>query len=204
VLHTSTIIYKMTYVKALEHFKKYDPVLFEIAVQVGPLEERAPIEKKHYFANLCESIVSQQLSIKAADTIWGRVLALYPKKRITPTGVLKIDDETYRKCGMSYAKIRYMKDLAKHTIDGTVKFMEFPTLSNEEITKELLLVKGIGPWTAEMFLMFTMAKGDIFSPGDQGLKNAMKKLKGLKKPVKWSPYRSYASRILWKSLELKD
>lgn len=194
----------MTYTKALAHFKKHDPVLYGVAVKIEPLTELAPVDKKEYFEKLCESIVSQQLSIKVADVIWARVLALFPRRKISPKGVLKIDDEKYRKCGMSYAKIRYMKDLAKHTIDGTVKFMEFPTLSNEEITKELLLVHGIGPWTAEMFLMFTMAKEDIFSSGDQGLKNAIKKLKGLKKPEKWSPYRSYASRILWKSLELKD
>jgi DNA-3-methyladenine glycosylase II len=194
----------MSYKKALEHFKKVDPVLYAVAVRIEPLDEFTPVDKKEYFERLCESIVSQQLSVKVSDVIWGRVLALFPKKKITPKGVLAVDDEKYRKCGMSYAKIRYMKDLAKHTIEGTVKFMEFPTLSNEEITKELLQVKGIGPWTAEMFLMFTMGKQDIFSPGDQGLKNAIIKLKGVKKPDRWSPYRTYACRILWKSLELKD
>jgi DNA-3-methyladenine glycosylase II len=194
----------MSYQKALEHIKKVDPVLYAVAIKIEPLEEQTPVDKSLYFENLCESIVSQQLSIKASDTIWGRVLTLFPKKKITPKGVLNIDDEKYRKCGMSYAKIRYIKDLAKHTIDGTVKFMDFPALSEQEITKELLLVKGIGPWTAEMFLMFTMARPDIFSPGDQGLKNAITKLKGVKKPDKWSPYRTYACHILWKSLELED
>ncbi len=194
----------MSYIKAIEYFRKRDPVLYSVAVRIEPLKELTPADKTAYFEELCESIVSQQLSIKAADTIWARVLDLFPRRKVTPKKVLSIDDETYRKCGVSYAKIRYMKDLAGHTAEGSVKFMEFPTLSDEEIYNELIRVKGIGPWTVEMFLMFTMAKADIFSPGDLGLKNAMKKLRGLKKPSAWSPYRSYACRILWKSLELAD
>lgn len=184
----------MSFAKTLEHLKKVDPVLYQVGLKIQNLKEIAP--SKNYFEALCDSIVSQQLSIKAADTIWNRVKVRVGA--INPKNILIVSDQELRDCGLSWAKIKYIKDLASRNID----FSGFPTLSNDEITKRLIEVKGIGPWTAEMFLIFTMARPDVFSEGDLGLKNAIKKLKGLKKPQVWSPYRSYACRILWKSLEL--
>lgn len=182
---------------ALAHFKKVDPVLYDLALKVKNLPEIIPANPKDYFKELCDSIVSQQLSIKAASTIWNRVTELFPDRKITPDFVLQITEEQFRRAGMSFAKIKYIKDLASRDLN----FSDFPTLSDSEIAKRLIEVKGIGPWTAEMFLLFSMGRPDVFSYGDLGLRNAMKKLPDLKDPVDWSPYRSYASRILWKSLE---
>jgi len=188
----------MSFDKALKHFKKVDPILYDVGLRIKDYQEIAVGNPGQYFEDLCDSIISQQLSIKAASTIWSRIKTLVGK--ITPKNILKIPDEKYRAAGSSWAKIKYIKDLAMRDID----FTDFPTLSDNEIAKRLIEVKGIGPWTAEMFLIFTLGRPDVFSEGDLGLKNAMKKLPGLKQAKVWSPYRSYASRILWKSLELKS
>lgn len=187
----------MSFDNAVTHFQKVDPILYEVAMRVHRPEEIVPVAVNKYFEDLCDTIVSQQLSGKVAKVIWDRIKVLVGK--ITPENVLKVPDEKYRAAGCSWAKIKYIKDLATRNID----FTDFPSLSNSEITKRLVEVKGIGPWTAEMFLMFTMGKPDIFSEGDLGLKNAIKKLyKKAPKPEVWSPYRTYACRILWRSLEL--
>jgi DNA-3-methyladenine glycosylase II len=188
-----------SYNLALNHFKKVDPVLYQLALKIPPIVQSSKVSPDQYFDALCETIISQQLSIKAADTIWARILALFPNNKISSHEVIRISDDEFRKCGCSFSKIRYLKNLAAAEID----FSTFPDLSNQEITKILIEVKGIGPWTIEMFLMFVMDRQDIFSNGDLGLKNAVKKHPRLQNPESWSPYRSWASRILWKSLELK-
>ncbi len=186
----------MSFAKALQHFKKIDPILYEVGLKLKNLQEIVSAKPEKYFEDLCEAIVGQQLSGKVADVIWGRVLSHL--KTISPEKILLVADQDLRDCGLSFAKISYIKDLASKNID----FTDFPTLSDNAIANRLIEVKGIGPWTAEMFLIFTLGRPDVFSEGDLGLKNAMKKLKGLKKPEVWSPYKSYASRILWKSLDL--
>lgn len=163
-----------------------------------------------FFRDLCESIVSQQLSVKASDTIFKRFLSLLPNSQLTPENVLKIPHEKLRSCGLSNSKSLYIKDLASKVIDGTVELDKLPAMINEEIIAELIKVKGIGRWTAEMFLMFALARPDIFSAGDLGLRNAIMRLYGLKRiPTekkliaiahKWSPYRTYACRVLWRTL----
>lgn len=193
---------------ALKHFKTVDPILYKIALTVEIPEVTS---HEDYFLELYDSIVSQQLSIKAAATIMGRLKKLYPKEIITPEYTLKLDPEKMRAAGNSYAKIKYLKDLSQRVVDGSLQLEKFKDLPDEEITRELLAVKGIGPWTAEMFMMFSLGRPDIFSFGDQGLKNAMKKIYHLEKHAtleealiiseKWSPYRTYACRILWKSLK---
>lgn len=193
--------------EALQHFKSADPILYEIALTVEIPEVRS---HEDYFLELYDSIVSQQLSVKAAATIMGRLKKLYPHDEITPEYTLRLDPEKMRAAGNSYAKIKYLKDLSQRVVDGSLKLEKFKDLPDEEIMEELLAVKGIGPWTAEMFMMFSLGRPDIFSFGDQGLKNAMKKIYNLEKhatleealeiSVKWSPYRTYACRILWKSL----
>lgn len=190
---------------ALEHFKGVDPLLYREGVRFrGEIAEIKPKGAENYFVNLCDAIVSQQLSGKAAETIWNRFLTLFPKKKVNPQTVLKLSDEQVRAVGISYAKIKYIKDLAEKTLDGSIKFDKFLDLPDHEIARELTAVKGIGPWTAEMFLMFTLARPDVFSVGDLGIRNAIKKLyQSEPDPKTWSPYRSYACRILWKSLDTK-
>lgn len=203
--------------KALRHFKKYDPNLYEIALRVELNEivkpEDLPAGKAGPFVDLVESIISQQLSGKAADTIFGRFKKLFPGGKITPAKLLKIPDEKIRAAGISYSKIRYIKGIAHEIKNKKLNLKNLEDLTDEEVINELVKLKGVGTWTAEMFLMFTLARPDVFSPGDLGLQNAIikhyklknkpKKEELLKISAKWSPHRTVASRILWRSLELK-
>ncbi len=162
------------------------------------------------FLDIVESIVSQQLSVKASNTIWSRFKLLFGKKKITPKNVLAIDDEKIRAAGISYSKIKYMKGLASMIEKNEIDLENVKTLSNEEVLMELTRVKGIGPWTAEMILMFSLGREDVFSLGDIGLRNAIAKIYTVdrddvqrieKISNKWKPYRTYAARYLWKSLD---
>ncbi len=204
--------------KILAHFKKVDPILAKFAEKVGPIIlEHRRVDKtldggNFYFVSLTSSIVGQQLSGKVADVIFARFKNLFPKGKITPEYTLKLDTEKIRGIGISYSKISYLKDLAQKFKNGEIKHEKFEALLNEEIAEELIKVKGIGPWTAEMFLMFTLGREDIFSHGDLGLRRGIEKIYKLKDPtkeevekisIKWSPYRSYASLVLWKSLDIK-
>ncbi len=196
--------------KALEHFKKVDPVLYGVAIKITLPDHT---KSEDYFIDLVESIISQQLSIKASDTIFGRFKKLFTKEKITPEQVLKLDDQKIRECGISFRKIKYIKGIAQAVVDKTIELNKLDSLSSEEVIIEMVKLKGVGVWTAEMFLMFTLGRPDVFSTGDLGLQNAMIKLYKLdKKPKKetlikisdkWTPYRTTASRILWRSLELK-
>ena len=165
---------------------------------------------KDLFVDILESIVSQQLSVKASDTIWKRFKILFGKKKMTPRNLLTIDDEKIRSSGISYSKIKYMKGLATGIVNKEIDLEALTKLPNEEVLVELTRVKGIGPWTAEMILMFSLAREDVFSLGDIGLRNAIAKIyeidrDDLKKVAKisnkWKPYRTYAARYLWKSLD---
>lgn len=191
-----------------DHFKVKDPILYEYIEKIS-LE---PLElPKNLFERLCRSIVGQQLSVKAAATIYGRLLALFKSGEIEPNELLALSDEEMRSCGVSGSKAKSLKDLAAKVLDGTVDLIALNTLPEEEIIERLTKVRGIGRWTAEMFLMFSLGREDIFSHGDLGLRNAIQKMYGFKKPPtqkqierivkKWSPYKSHASRILWRSLD---
>lgn len=200
--------------KIFAHFKAADPKLYKVLEKVYALhgDEIFDLRKHDFlFDRLVESIISQQLSVRVADVIYERVLNLMPGKKLTPVGILKNKDEDLRKCGLSYGKIKYLKDLSEKVKSGELNLDNLENLENEEVIKELTKVKGIGRWTAEMFLMFALGRPDIFSHGDLGLKNAIKKIYGFSEYkeevveeiiVKWSPYRTIAARILWKSLEL--
>ena len=200
--------------KAQRHFKKADPILFKVLDKVIKLDGKIENPIRHpsdYFEDLCREIVNQQLSSKAGDTIFNRFKKLLHGK-ITPLEVVKIKGEKIRACGLSNSKVKYIKDLAQKIVDGEVDLAKLNKLSDEDVITELIKVKGIGKWTAEMFLMFSLGREDIFSHGDLGLKNAIKKLYSIENPtleqvelitVKWSPYRTYASRILWRSLDNK-
>lgn len=193
---------------ALMHFKKTDSVLYETAVN---FEIPELIPRDDHFYSLVRAITNQQLSGKAADTIYSRILKLLPKEKLTASEILKIKDQDLRNAGLSWSKVSYLKDLATRTVNNQIPLDSFENLTEEEIILELTKIKGIGRWSAEMFIMFHLARPDVFSYGDLGLRNAMQKLYKLDKHPnpkealeisnRWSPYRTYACRILWMSLD---
>lgn len=169
-----------------------------------------PSKKGDYFKDLVRAIVGQQLSMKAAASIYARVETRLDKK-ITPENILKKRVETLRGCGLSYSKINYLKDLSSKVKNKEVEINKMDKLSDEKVLEELISVKGIGRWTAEMFLMFSLARADIFPIDDLGIRNGMKKLvnnrmtpeKMIEFAKRWKPYRSIASWYIWRSLENK-
>ncbi len=194
--------------EVLAHFASVDPILHQamLHVQLPKLTKSTD-----YFQDLCDAIVGQQLSGKAADTIFARFKALFPENHVTSDVVLTLTTETMRAVGLSNAKASYIKDLAEHVVHGQLKIDQLDQLSDEELKAELVAVKGIGPWTAEMFLIFSLDRPDVFSAGDLGLKKAMQKVYKMPEmpsekvaaqlSLKWAPYRSFASRSLWKILD---
>src|SRR5204863_5751921 len=165
------------------------------------------------FDALAESIAYQQLSGKAAATIWGRVRALYPKRKwLDPALVLKTPDETLRACGLSGSKTAALKDLAAKTIDGTVPTRrELVRMTDEEIIERLTKVRGIGRWTVEMLLLFELGRLDVWPVADYGVQKGFAKIFGKRKlPTpkqfqkigeKWRPYRSVAAWYFWRALD---
>jgi len=161
------------------------------------------------FVDLVSNIVGQQLSVKAAATIWGRVQALIGE--IAPKNVLETSDEAIRQAGCSYSKIRYIKNIATVVLDNTLDISNLHSYDDEEIILQLTAIKGVGRWTAEMFLIFSLGREDVFSFGDGGLRNSINRLYSngtiLSKDEvvvltdKWKPYRSIASLYLWKNLD---
>jgi len=197
--------------KIKKHFKKFDPVLFDMLKVVGELEEINPISPEEYFSQLCREIIGQQLSGKVAKVFLERFKNLFPERNITPHFLSKISNEDLRKIGVSWAKVKYLKDLAIKVGDKEIILGGLHDLDNEKVIKELTMVKGIGNWTAEMFLMFSLGREDVFSYGDLGLRKAIEKIYDLKNPTektiekisqKWIPYRTWACRILWKSHDI--
>lgn len=196
--------------KFIVHFQSVDPILYSLCKKYPSLEI-AQEKSKDYFRNLCREIIGQQLSGKVADVICDRFKKLFPKNMVTPKHVLEFSEEVLRGTGMSWSKARFIRDLAQKVVAKSVKLDKLDQLPDDAVIRELTKVKGIGPWTAEMFLMFTLGRQDVFSYGDLGLKKAMKKLYGFKKDPtlrqmekianKWKPYRTFAARILWKSLD---
>ena len=189
-----------------KHFQKGDPILFKIIQGIGELEELTPRLRRDYFFSLCKQIVNQQLSGKAADKIFERFTGLFPYKKITSKYLLKLSDGTIRKIGASWAKVKYLKDLAQKTENKEVNLEQLPQLSNEIVIQELTKIKGIGTWTAEMFLMFSLGREDVFSHGDLGLRRSIERIYNISNPTRkkvesissrWAPYRTWACMILW-------
>ena len=193
------------------HFKKVDPVIYEVIV--GMKLETLPQPKRStgHFKKLCGEIIAQQLAGKAAHAIIGRFYALFEKKHISPDKILAFSEQELRDVGMSWAKARYIRDLAQKVKNKEVKLNNLHNLDDELVIKELIKVKGIGNWTSEMFIIFTLGREDVFSHGDLGLRKALQVLYGFKdKPNekqinkivnKWSPYKSYGCLALWKSVD---
>ena len=195
--------------KAINHLKKSDPILRAIIERVGPcrMEFGEPV-----FHSLAEAIVYQQLNGKAAVTIFNRFAALAGEP-LTAEGILKLTPEHMRAVGLSKQKSSYLFDMAERAIRGELDFTRLPDLTDEEVIKHLTQVKGVGVWTAHMFLMFTLKRQNILPTGDFGVQMAIKKHYGkrkLPKPLQmekiarpWEPYRSIACWYLWRSLDIK-
>ncbi len=199
------------YKKVLRQWKLNDPVLYTVACKVGMLQPIKKEKPENYFFRLCREIICQQLSNKAGDTLVSRFKGLFTEIPVTSRSVLAISHDRLRSSGMSHAKARYIRNLAESVESGELSFSGFDSMTNEEVSKKLLRVKGIGPWTCEMFLMFVLARDNVFSHGDLGLRKAIRKIYKLhrvpsKKRIeqivsKWAPYKTYASRVLWASMD---
>jgi len=195
--------------KAVTHLKKSDPILRAIIERVGPCRmEFGPAE----FCSLAEAIVYQQLNGKAAVVIFNRFAALAGEP-LTPEGILKLTDAQLRSVGLSKQKSAYLKDLAAKTAAGVLNFDKLSEQSDDEVIQHLTQVKGIGVWTAHMFLMFSLRRPNVLPTGDYGVQVAMKKhykKRKLPKPKDmekiaraWAPYRSVACWYMWRSLDIK-
>ena len=194
--------------KAIQHLTQADPVIARIIERVGPyrVTYNEPV-----FGSLVRSIVYQQLSGKAAATIFNRLLAA-TSDPIHPDAILRLSFEELRNLGLSRQKATYIRDLAEKTASQEVVFENFRRMTNEQIIGALTQVKGIGVWTVQMFLMFSLRRPDVLPCGDLGIRNAVKKAYRLKESPpparieqiarRWRPYCSVASWYLWRSLEL--
>jgi DNA-3-methyladenine glycosylase II len=197
---------------ARKYLLKVDPILAAVIRRLP--EPQTKRRRANFFRSLAEAIIAQQVSNKAAETITLRFRNLFGSKTFPkPSEILKMRDDKIRTAGLSYSKIIYIKEIAKAIESKQLDFRKMRKLDDELIIEELVKIKGVGRWTAEMFLMFTLERPDIFSHGDLGLRNAIHKLYGFKKPptkkqiekiiAKWSPHKTLASRYLWKSVDLK-
>lgn len=188
--------------KEVEYLIKKDPIL---KVLFQKTEEIKVNLSKDYFHSLVQTIVSQQLSSKVAAIIYQRLVDLL-KNKITAKHILETKEEDLKSIGISRPKIKYLKSLAEHVQSGSLDFKGFDQMTDEDIINMLIKVKGIGIWTAQMFLMFSMGRQDVFSSLDLGLRNALKKLLNNENMTlleievysqKWRPYRTIVSHYLW-------
>jgi 3-methyladenine DNA glycosylase/8-oxoguanine DNA glycosylase len=198
--------------KAIDHIARTDPRFASLIKRARRFDVIAN-QLVRPFDALAESIAYQQLNGKAAATIWGRVRALYPKRKwLDPELVLKTPDETLRACGLSRSKTAALKDLAAKTIDGTVPSRrELVRMTDEEIIERLTKVRGIGRWTVEMLLLFELGRLDVWPVADYGVQKGFAKTFGRRKlPTpkqfqkigeKWRPYRSVAAWYFWRALD---
>jgi DNA-3-methyladenine glycosylase II len=195
--------------RAINHLKRSDPILRAIIERIGPCRmEFGPPE----FHSLAEAILYQQLNGKAAVTIFKRFAALAGEP-LTPAGILKLTDEQMRSVGLSKQKSSYLRDMAERALSGQLDFRKLHEMSDDEVIKHLTQVKGVGVWTAQMFLIFTLKRPNVLPTGDFGVQSAIKKhyrKRKLPKPAQmeklakpWEPYRSIACWYLWKSMDVK-
>jgi 3-methyladenine DNA glycosylase/8-oxoguanine DNA glycosylase len=192
--------------EAVAHLQASDAALAEVIRRVGPFE---PSFEPDLWWSLVDAIVSQQLSIKAAATIVGRLERLAPEGRPGPEEILAAPEEALRGCGLSRAKTVYVRDLAARWRDGSLDPARIPELDDEAVVEELTRVKGIGRWTAEMILIFTLGRPDVLPVDDVGLQIAAQQAYGLpERPGRaelarlgeaWRPFRTAASLYLWRS-----
>ena len=194
---------------ARNHLRKNDEVMKAIIRAVGPFTAKA---RRDRFDTLVRSVLSQQISVAAAQTIRGRLQEAVGEAGITPVSLLKFEVDELRELGISRQKATYVLDLADSVDSGAVNLQLIHKKTDEEVIQELIQVKGIGVWTAQMFLMFSLARMDIFPVDDLGIKNAIKRSYGLGEvpdrstmeqlAQNWRPYATVASWYLWQSLEV--
>jgi DNA-3-methyladenine glycosylase II len=197
------------YTRARRLLLRRDPILAALIREYGPCG-LAAAQRADHFSALVRAIIFQQLSTKAASTIHGRLIALLPNGELTPATLAAVADEQLRAAGISRQKASYLRDLCEKVSAGVVPLDDVDRMDDEEVIAALTKIKGIGRWSAEMFLMFRLHRPDVLPVGDLGIVNAVKKVYGLrKKPTPdrlrrmgeaWKPYRSVASWYLWRSL----
>jgi DNA-3-methyladenine glycosylase II len=196
--------------KARIHLSKADPILARIIAEVGPVGIQPRRER---FQALARAIIFQQLAGAAANAIYGRFVGLFPGVEFpSPEQVLARTDAELRAVGLSEKKALYIKDLAAHIRDRKLDFHRFHRMTDEEIIEHLIMVKGIGRWTAEMFLMFNLGRPDVMPADDLGVQNAVRRhyrmrqrptrKRLLKHAERWRPYRTAAAWYLWRSLNI--
>jgi len=198
-----------------EHLRRADPVMRELIDEFGPLSEvlrRRGRRPEEPYGALLRSIVGQQLSTKAARAIYERLLAHFGGHPPAPAEMVAADPEEMRAAaGLSRAKVSFLRSLAEHVLDGSLELERLDALAGEQVTAELVAVKGLGPWTADMFLLFHLQRPDVLAAGDLGIRRAamiayeLDELPGADELTKlaepWRPYRSVACRYLWRSLD---
>jgi DNA-3-methyladenine glycosylase II len=198
------------YAKARRFLMRRDPVLGTAIKTIGACA-MADRQRKDHLSALVGAIVSQQLSTKAAATIFGRFVALFPDNHIPdPAAIAAHSDEVLRSVGLSGQKVSYLRDLSARLIDGRLQLDELESLPDEMVIERLVAVKGFGRWTAEMFLMFRLHRPDVLPAGDLGIVVAIQRMYRLRKRPDarrvlkigeaWRPYRSVASWYLWQTL----
>lgn len=197
--------------EVLTHFKKQDPILYEAIMAFDGDLRGGPEIKKDLFSSLCRTIVGQQLSGKAAYAIWNKFRELFPRKKPAAKHILTLTEMELRKSGISFAKIRSVQDLSERVANRSLRLNALHTLPIDDAKIALQEVRGIGPWSSEMFLMFALGHEDIFSAGDLGLRKGIQKIYGHKNlptpetieelSLHWSPYRTYAACAIWSILD---
>ncbi|HEX7293800.1 MAG TPA: DNA-3-methyladenine glycosylase [Solirubrobacterales bacterium] len=195
-----------------------DPVMAELIERIGKLDVKTRLKRRSEerpadaYGALLRAIVGQQLSTKAARTIYGRVIEIFGGTTPSPEQLLEASEADLRGAGLSGRKVEYVRDLATHVIDGELEIDKLDRLPDEEVIEEIVAVRGLGQWTAEMFLLFHLERPDVLSGGDLGIRKAIQVEYGLDEmppPTKvieigepWRPHRSLASLYLWESLAL--
>jgi DNA-3-methyladenine glycosylase II len=201
------------YRASVRHLKRVDPVLARVIETVGPCRMPVRSEGTHFQA-LARSIVFQQLSGKAAGTIHGRFAALFANGDPEPSSLLVFTDVQLRGVGLSRQKIGYLRDLSHKVVSGALPLDEVDRMNDDELIAHLVQVKGIGRWTAQMFLMFRLGRRNVLPELDLGIQNAIRRAYGKRKRpspkqvraigAKWSPHSTVACWYLWRSLENGD
>ncbi len=189
---------------AEKHLSMVDPVLARVIKQCGPCRVRRMTGGVH---RLAEIIINQQLAPKAAAAIFGRLLKAAGCRRLAAEQLDKISDRRLRAAGVSPQKLKYLRDLTAKVLDGSLRINRLPAMSDEQVLESITQVKGLGRWSAEMYLMFVLARPDVFSPGDRGLQLAIEELYGVdctkidldEFAERWKPYRTVAAWYLWTS-----
>lgn len=202
--------------KARKQLAASDPTMAALIERVGRIDLKTRLRRRNEerpadaYGALLRAIVGQQLSTKAARTIHLRVLDLFGGSTPSPEQLLEAQEEDLRACGLSGRKTEYVRDLAAHVLGGELELDRLDELGDEEVIEEIVAVRGLGQWTAEMFLLFHLERPDVLSGGDLGIRKAIQIEYGLEEmppPARvieigepWRPYRSLASLYLWESL----